>query len=40
MSVRNPKAHDGTAVISVEIPQAYCLEVRTICRKGRRHDGQ
>jgi len=40
VSVRNPKAHDGTAVISVEIPQAYCLEVRTICRKGRRHDGQ
>jgi Fe-S-cluster-containing hydrogenase component 2 len=33
VSVKNAKAQDGTAVIGVEVPKAYGLEVRTICRK-------
>ncbi|MFZ5754734.1 MAG: 4Fe-4S binding protein [Bacillota bacterium] len=33
VKVKNPKAYDGTSVITVEIPKAYCLEVRTICRE-------
>lgn len=31
--VKNQRTHDGTAVIAVEVPQEYCLDVRTICRK-------
>ena len=39
VSIKNTKAHDGTAVIGVEVPKAFALEVRTICRKkrGKRH---
>ena len=33
LSVKKAKADDGTAVIGVEVPKAYGLEVRTICRK-------
>ncbi len=33
IKVKNPKAYDGTTVISVEIPKEYCLKIRTICRK-------
>lgn len=33
IKVKNSKANDGTAVVTVEIPKAHCLEVRTICRK-------
>lgn len=32
-AVKNPKAYDGTSVITVEIPKEYFLDVRTICRK-------
>jgi len=31
--VRKSKAHDGTAVVGVEVPKEFCLEVRTICRR-------
>ncbi len=33
-SVKNPKAYDGTSVITVEIPKEFYNDVRTICRKG------
>jgi Fe-S-cluster-containing hydrogenase component 2 len=39
ISVKNAKVNDGTAVVGVEIPKAYCLEVRTICRKENRRHG-
>lgn len=32
ISVKNPKAYDGTTVIRVEIPKDYCKIIRTICR--------
>jgi hypothetical protein len=39
IKVQNAKVHDGTAVVSVEVPKAFCLEVRTICRKEQGSDG-
>jgi hypothetical protein len=39
LSVKNAKAHDGTAVVAVEVPRAFCLTVRTICRKEARCHG-
>ena len=39
VSVKNAKAHDGTAVVGVEVPKACCLEVRTICRKEQGRHG-
>lgn len=39
VKVRNPKSHDGTPIITLEVPKEYCLEVRTICRKELRKNG-
>jgi hypothetical protein len=39
VSVKNPKAHDGTAVVAVEVPKAHGLAVRTLCRKERAAHG-
>lgn len=33
IKVKNPKINDSTAIVSVEVPKSYCLEVRTVCRK-------
>lgn len=33
--VSKPKKNDGTTVVAVEIPKAYCMQVRSICGKGR-----
>lgn len=34
VKIKNPKANDGTTIISVEVPKEYCLEVRTISNSG------
>lgn len=34
IKVRNPKNNEGTAIISVEVPKEYWLQVRTILGKG------
>lgn len=39
VSVKNAKAQDGTAVVAVEVPRAFCLEVRSLCRKEARRHG-
>ena len=39
VSVKKMKANDGTAVVGVEVPKGYGLEVRTLCRKGDRRHG-
>lgn len=31
--VKNPRANNGTPVITLEVPKKYCHDVRTICRK-------
>jgi len=37
--IKKPKSYDGTTVITVEVPKEFCLEVRTICRKGGQANG-
>lgn len=37
--VQRAPAHDGTAVVCVEVPKDFCLDVRTICRKEDRRHG-
>ena len=38
VSVKCPHSYDQTAVVSVEVPKAHYLDVRTICRSARTHD--
>ncbi|MDK2822782.1 MAG: hypothetical protein PWQ67_1042 [Clostridia bacterium] len=33
LKIKNPRTYDGTSTIAVEIPKAFYLDVRTICRK-------